>query len=130
VGNHGPAAEPRYPAAYPGVIGATAVDSDQRIYRYANHGAHVDFAALGVDLPVADAAGGWRTDSGTSMAAPEVTVIAAGVRQGGYPGGANLGAALAVMARDLGPEGFDTTFGHGLLESATPETAVRILSQD
>ena len=40
VGNAGPAAPALYPAAYPQVIGVTAVDGKSQVYRWANQGEH------------------------------------------------------------------------------------------
>ena len=116
VGNNGPSSEPLYPAAYDGILGITAVDRDRRIFRYANRGDYVDFAALGVDVKVADSTtGGWRIESGTSMAAPRVSVLVARiVRDGGIEEGA-LTSWLMASAEDLGRRGFDKVFGHGLL---------------
>ena len=92
------------------------MDRDRRIFRYANRGDYVDFAALGVDVKVADSTtGGWRIESGTSMAAPRVSVLVARiVRDGGIEEGA-LTSWLMASAEDLGRRGFDKVFGHGLL---------------
>jgi subtilisin family serine protease len=115
VGNDGPSAKPLYPAAYDGVVGVTAIDRDKRVFRYANRGPQVDFAALGVDVKVADASGSWRVESGTSMAAPHVAVIIAYARHASdLPANALL-ELLSSNAEDLGRKGFDTVFGHGLI---------------
>jgi hypothetical protein len=115
VGNNGPSGEALYPAAYDGVIGVTAIDREKRIFRYANRGPHVDFAALGVDVKVADAGAGWRIESGTSMASPRVAVIVGMARKAsGLPVNA-LVEQLAASAEDLGSRGFDPVFGHGLI---------------
>ncbi|MEO1406139.1 MAG: S8 family serine peptidase, partial [Pseudomonadota bacterium] len=45
VGNDGPDAEPRYPAAFDDVIAVTAIDSALEIYSRAVRGEHIDFAA-------------------------------------------------------------------------------------
>jgi subtilisin family serine protease len=115
VGNNGPSGEPLYPAAYPDVIGVTAVDREERIFRYANRGDHVDFAALGVDLKVADNGAGWRIESGTSMASPHVAVVVARMLHPERMAHDALVSALTASAEDLGREGFDPVFGHGLL---------------
>ncbi len=116
VGNNGPRGEPQYPAAYDGVIGVTAVDRDHRIFRYANRGPHVDYAAIGVNVKIADSTtGGWRIESGTSMAAPRVAVIVAQtVRAGGVARDA-VNSWLMAEAQDLGRRGHDPVFGHGLI---------------
>ncbi len=115
VGNNGPSGEPLYPGAYESVIGVTAVDRDRKIFRYANRGDHVDFAALGVGVKVAQAGGSWRLESGTSMAAPRVAVVAGRLHREQAVTGTALRALLVSNARDLGRPGFDPVFGYGLL---------------
>jgi Subtilase family len=79
AGNGGPEAPPTFPAAYPGVIAATAVDANKRTYRRANRGAYVGIAAPGVDvwLPVAEKGNKGKYMSGTSFAAPFVAAAVA-----------------------------------------------------
>lgn len=120
VGNDGPSAKPLYPAAYDGVVGVTAIDRDKQVFRYANRGTHVDFAALGVDVKVADAGAGWRLESGTSMASPHVAVVIAVARRAsGLPVDALL-ELLQSGAEDLGRKGFDPVFGYGLIIQPAP----------
>jgi subtilisin family serine protease len=71
AGNGGPAAPSSYPAAYPGVIAVTSVDSNKRPELDASRGAQ--FAALGVDVRAATLPGGYASVTGTSYAAPAVT---------------------------------------------------------
>jgi len=114
VGNRGPAAPPLYPAAYPGVIGVTAVDDSNELYRWANRGEQVMFAARGVSVPVAAPEGGLASDSGTSLAAPVVTAaLACQLREASAEQAIE---ALIGTARDLGEPGRDRSFGHGLLD--------------
>ena len=115
VGNNGPSGEPLYPAAYENVIGVTATDRNKKIYRNANRGPHVDFAALGVNVKVADAGGGWRVESGTSMASPVVAVVVAEALQSHDVNTAALVEMLGSNAEDLGRKGFDPVFGYGLV---------------
>jgi len=115
VGNDGPAAPPRYPAAYDAVIGVTAVDSGWTVYRRAGRGAHVRYAAPGVALRVAEPGGGTRMRSGTSMAAPFVAAMLAlrlGEEAALEP--ARLLGLLDRHARDLGPDGRDPIYGVGV----------------
>lgn len=119
VGNDGPSSEPLFPAAYDGTIGVTAVDRKRRVFRYANRGDYVDFAALGVDVKVADSTnGGWRIESGTSMASPHVSVIVAKIVRNGGAEQQAVTSWLLASAKDLGKNGFDKVFGHGLLTEA------------
>jgi subtilisin family serine protease len=116
VGNNGPSGEPLYPAAYATVVGVTAVDSVNRIYRYANRGRHVMFAAPGVRVKVAESDGGYETRSGTSMAAPyAAAIIAQSVAVHVAPSTQGVLAALKAHAVDLGRKDFDDVFGHGLI---------------
>ncbi|MCH7627792.1 MAG: S8 family serine peptidase [Proteobacteria bacterium] len=114
AGNAGPAAPPVYPAALGPVVAVTAVDKTMHIYRYANRGPYVDFAAPGVDVTAADAMGGFSRFTGTSFAAPAVAASLARCRTRLSP--AACTASLQASARDLGTPGFDTTFGYGLVE--------------
>lgn len=116
VGNDGPAAPPLFPAAYPGVIGVTAVDRKQRVLPEAGRGAQVDFAAPGSQLRAAKASGGWTTVRGTSFAAPLVARRAALQSQTLRTGNADaITDVLAQQARDAGPRGRDDIFGLGIL---------------
>ncbi|MGF1639742.1 MAG: S8 family serine peptidase [Rhodospirillales bacterium] len=123
AGNNGDDAEPAYPAAYPDVIAVTAIDAEQRIYRYANRGSYIDFAAPGVHVWTASPGGG-RYQSGTSFASPYVSVLAAlAVAAGERPKPDLIRARLRRNAVDLGPPGRDPTFGWGLVgtEADCPE---------
>lgn len=101
------------PAASPSVIAVTAVDAAMRRYRRANWGAHIEFAAPGVDIYVASADGGTYA-TGTSYAAPIITALAA--RSGASSVGA-LRTRLRNQALDLGNPGRDTEFGWGLVRN-------------
>ena len=114
VGNDGPSRTVRYPAAYPEAVAVTAVDAGHAIYRYANRGPEVDFSALGVGLTVAAHGGGAQSVSGTSFAAPIVTLAIA--RSAGPSGGAlRAKEILRTHAADLGTPGPDPVFGWGLI---------------
>ena len=113
AGNGGRDAPPVYPAAYPDVIAVTAVDADGRVYRRANRGDFVDFAAPGVDVFVPSGEGGYL--SGTSYAAPFVTAAVAAVRaRRADLEPAAVADYLASLSRDLGESGRDAVFGFGL----------------
>jgi subtilisin family serine protease len=115
VGNEGPAGKPLYPAAYESVVGVTAVDSDNRIYRHANRGRHVAFAAPGVRTRVARDDGGYDRQSGTSMAAPFAAAIIARSLAGETAPPTEVLGHLEQGALDLGDEGFDEIYGFGLI---------------
>ncbi|UTA48748.1 S8 family serine peptidase [Simiduia sp. 21SJ11W-1] len=120
VGNEGPASPPLYPAAFPGVVGVTAIDQQQAVYRWANQGEQVDFAALGVSVATARAMSSqqtrpWGHETGTSMAAPLVTArLACALAEG-----KSLAQALDDLqqaAVDLGMPGRDPVFGVGWVQ--------------
>ena len=116
AGNDGPAAPPVYPAAFPEVVGVTAVDADGRIYRRANRGEYVDFAAFGVRVPVDAGDGRIEYVSGTSYAAPLVAAAVARRYRAPHPGDASAEVgALRGRAVDMGDRGRDPVFGWGLV---------------
>jgi hypothetical protein len=57
VGNAGPKSPPLYPGADPHVIGVTATDENDKLYKGSNVGAQVAVAAPGVDVMVPAPAG-------------------------------------------------------------------------
>jgi hypothetical protein len=121
VGNDGPAAPPLYPAAYPDVVGVTAVDAHRRVLVEAERGPQVMFAARGADLKAAALNHGYVPVRGTSFAAPAVAALLA--RTVLTPDRkTSIGAidALAKQAVDLGAPGKDLTYGFGLVGWDTP----------
>lgn len=115
AGNAGPAAPPLYPAAYPEVVAVTAVDNRKQIYRWANRGEHIDFAARGVSVSTARGDSDFGRESGTSMAAPVVSARLACILAINGSSAAEAVKRLAATAEDLGEAGRDPTFGDGLL---------------
>ncbi len=117
VGNNGPAGAPLYPAAYASVVGVTAVDACRQVFRYANRGDHIVFSALGVDVSVADAAGGYRRESGTSLAAPYVAGLIAAVHSAHGEAPYTVIERLKATAMNLGNPGVDPVYGYGLVRA-------------
>ncbi len=111
VGNDGPAAPPAYPASYPGVVSVTGVDRHDEALVEAGNARDLDYAAPGADMVAAAPGGGVVPVRGTSFAAPFVAGRLALLSAKG--GGGR--AALDREARDLGPDGPDKTYGHGLV---------------
>jgi hypothetical protein len=77
VGNAGPKSPPLYPGADPHVIGVTAIDENDKLYKGANIGAQVALAAPGVDVMVPAPAGAYQLTTGTSVAAAHASGVAA-----------------------------------------------------
>ncbi len=133
VGNDGPAAPPLYPAAYPGVVGVTAVDARRRVIFEAERGPQVMFAAPGADIRAATLSADFQSVRGTSFAAPlvagllaeQLEIMAAGRDPGPLPGidPAAAHAAVDALARTaihLGAAGRNTVFGYGLVGANLP----------
>ena len=115
AGNAGPGAKPAYPAAYKEVVSVTALDGRRRIYRHANRGKYIDFAAPGVAIWAAGKRGG-KLQSGTSFAVPFITSLVALLVHGGNPRDPNvLRAKLRGYVQDLGRPGKDNDFGFGMV---------------
>jgi subtilisin family serine protease len=77
VGNEGKAAKPSYPAAYENVIPVTATDRADAIFKDASRCSTTCVAAPGVDILSAAPAGNYKFESGTSMAAAQVSGVVA-----------------------------------------------------
>jgi subtilisin family serine protease len=125
AGNGGPGAAPAFPAAYPGVIAVTAVDENGQVYRRANRGDYIAFAARGVHVASeyeSTSSKSAKTVSGTSFASP---VVAAAIarRLEGTAGLQGVIAELRGEAHDLGAPGRDTTYGWGELDIPSALTA-------
>ncbi|GAB5453727.1 MAG: hypothetical protein Hals2KO_40550 [Halioglobus sp.] len=138
-GNEG-SIQPSYPAAYDGVISVSAVDTQRRITNYSNTGPRIDVAApggnSGVDLTgdgypdgvlstSGDVGGGSLTyvysfSSGTSMAAPHVAGVLAlmkSINPDLTPDDVDSMLVAGSLTEDLGPDGRDDEFGHGLIDA-------------
>lgn len=76
AGNSG-SSTPSYPAAYPVVLAVAASDKSDQKPSFSNWGSWVDVAAPGTSILSLDKSGGYITKTGTSMAAPHVSGIAA-----------------------------------------------------
>lgn len=120
VGNSGADKDVAFPAAYPGVIGVTAVDRRGRIYRSAQRGSEVDLAAPGVGLLLATSVSGAKEKTGTSFAVPFVTASAALLLASEPTMNKDaIRGLLTKAARDLGEAGPDAIFGQGVLQAGT-----------
>lgn len=119
VGNEGPQASPRYPAAFDGVIAVTAIDADQKVFGEAVQGSHVEYAAPGVDVLIQTGQDSGRYVSGTSFAAPFVTALIAADKSRSFEADtASVRSYLKRNVFDLGVSGPDPVFGHGLVRAS------------
>jgi len=125
AGNWGSETRPAYPAAYQHVIAVTAVNANRDVYKHANRGRYIDFAAPGVRVWTAIPGGG-KFQSGTSFASPYVSVLTAlAIASGARNRPDALRDLLRASAIDLGDPGRDDVFGWGLigLERQCPSLA-------
>ena len=136
-----------YPAFYAkdvdGVMAVAAVTPSRERAGYSNTGSYVEIAAPGgAGSSAASAEQVWQTApnqadllpapfrlapafnrsqnlgaSGTSMAAPHVTALAALLYSQGITKPAAIEAAIKRFAQDLGPPGRDDEFGAGLIDA-------------
>lgn len=102
----------------PGCIDAAftvgAVNNSDRIANFSGRGTPVDVVAPGVNIYSSLLGGNYGTKSGTSMATPVVSGLAALLKTANPSFNvAQLEQALTSTACDLGPTGKDTTFGWG-----------------
>ena len=118
-GNEGAEAPAAYPAAYASTIAVTATDQDDALYSFANRGTHVELAAPGVDVLVAAGADGFGLQTGTSMATAYISgAIALMLEKNPELSLDDIKQRLASSALDLGEEGRDPIYGHGLVNAA------------
>lgn len=108
--------QPGYPAAYPEVLGVSAVDHVKRRAEFSNYGDYVDVVAPGVDIASTYISSDYAALSGTSMACPHVTALASLIRSVN-PNLPNRKVIEIIQktAIDLGAPGKDPLFGYGLI---------------
>jgi subtilisin len=100
AGNTGRAVS--FPAAYPGAIAVAALDSKDKVAFFSSRGPEVALIAPGVDVRSTSKDGGYDTLSGTSMATPHVSGLAAlAIAAKGLSGHDAVRAALTRAAKPL-----------------------------
>ncbi|WP_417433297.1 S8 family serine peptidase [Kiloniella sp.] len=117
AGNQGPNAPVSYPAALEGVFTITAIDSRHKIYRDANQGNFIDYAAPGVDIWTAVPGNKGAYVSGTSFATPHALAVASHILKNNPKMSRQvLSRALSFSVIDLGDHGRDSIYGAGLIK--------------
>jgi thermitase len=106
-----------YPAAYPEVIGVSAMDYTGMRASFSNYGDYIDVTAPGVQIPSTYFNQQYAALSGTSMATPHVAGLA-GLIFSANPKLSNHEVINIIKntAYDLGTPGDDFEFGHGLID--------------
>lgn len=114
AGNTG-SSSPIYPAAYPVVLSVGAVDGGLAWVPFSTFAPTTGLTAPGVDITSTLRGGAYGTMSGTSMAAAQVSGVAALLAsQPQYDTSDKIRAALLGSALDLGAPGRDPYYGRGL----------------
>jgi subtilisin family serine protease len=107
-----------YPAAYDSVVAVSATDSTDALASFSNVGAKVELAAPGVDVLSTWKGGSYATLSGTSMATPHVSGVAAlAIEANPLLSNVEVRALLQNTADDLGAVGRDNYYGYGLVDA-------------
>ena len=111
-----------WPAAYTWPIAVAATTSSSAHSGFSTSASYVDVAAPGTSIYstyLTSVNGGYAYMSGTSMATPYVTALAALLR-GAHPGetATQIKARITSTATDLGAPGPDPDFGWGLINPA------------
>jgi thermitase len=123
-----------YPARYTHVIAVGATDANDNRASFSNYGAELDLVAPGVSIYSTRWGSSYGYRSGTSMSTPFVSGLAAILAGLSRPYSPDLIAyEMESTALDLGASGWDTFYGHGLIQmdavltetlpTATPTTA-------
>ncbi|MCQ6962019.1 S8 family peptidase [Methanolobus chelungpuianus] len=104
-----------YPAKFDSAIAVSAIDHTGVAPLWSSEGNEVELAAPGVDIYSTYLSGGYATESGTSMATPFVSGIAALVKsENPSLSSQELRNLLCSSAVDLGNSGKDSVYGYGL----------------
>ncbi len=109
------ASQVSYPASIAGVIAVGATDSNDAIASFSGRGPQIDLVAPGVTITTIVRGGCCLNGSGTNLAAGSVSGALALMLAAGVPA-ANAPTYLLQGVDDLGPNGWDSTFGYGRLD--------------
>lgn len=117
AGNGGNSAK-SYPASYDSVVSVAAVDSSENKASFSQYNNQVEIAGPGVRVNSTWNDNGYKSISGTSMATPHVSGVAALVWSH-FPNCSNqeVRDALNATAKDKGAAGRDTSYGYGIVQA-------------
>ncbi|GAB4568008.1 MAG: hypothetical protein Kow0047_20570 [Anaerolineae bacterium] len=114
-----------YPAAHPQVIAVGAVDSADQRAGFSNYGPYLSLTAPGVQVTSTLPGNRYGWLSGTSMATPHVSGVAALILSlNPFLSPAEVRAILESTADDLGAGGWDPQYGYGRVNAAAAVAAV------
>lgn len=108
----------RYPSGFDGVIGVGAVNAKNELESYSTTGEHVSLVAPGTGIFTTNPKSQYKSVTGTSFAAPQVTGTAALIwAVNPELTSDEVRSILFKSATDLGNNGRDYQYGHGLLNT-------------
>ncbi len=116
AGNGGKWGSTIYPALIPGVLTATAVDKNKKLFDMADKGIFIDYAAPGVNILTIAPGGKYKLATGTSISSAHVSGVAALLLS--RKGNKDINNILKRTAVDLGKPGRDQEFGDGLISAS------------
>jgi len=107
-----------FPAALTQCIAVGASSHDSRLASFSNYGAEQEVVAPGATILSSVPGGAYGEADGTSMAAPQVSGVAALVLARNYGlSGSEVRAILDASAIDMGVAGRDIQYGYGLVNA-------------
>jgi thermitase len=129
--------KPGYPAAYPEVFAVAATDQQQQRAPFSNYGDYIDVAAPGVSIASTYPHNQYAALSGTSMASPHVSALAALIRSvNPLLNNTEVMNIMRDTADDLGKQGKDGQFGYGqinvkqaLIQASSTKNSVRLFPE-
>jgi len=123
AGNSGPGANTiGYPAKYSSVIAVGATDSSDVVASWSSRGPELSVTAPGVNVYSTYKGGTYATLSGTSMACPHVAGTVALILAKAAHTPVEVRGILQKTAVDLGPLGWDSTYGYGRIDAYAAAT--------
>jgi subtilisin len=124
-----------YPAGYNSVIAVTATDFADQKAIFSPIDPKIELSAPGVNINSTIIGGEYGIDSGTSMAAPHVTGVAALIYSTNFPDvdgdrvrdNKDVRIILQNSARDLGSPGKDDIYGYGLVDAQAAVLGITVV---
>jgi len=115
-----------YPASYGSVMSVAAVDSSGNVANFSQYNSQVEIAAPGVGINSTYNNGSYKSLSGTSMATPHVSGVAALV-WGNNPNCTvqQIRDGLNASAQDKGSSGRDSYYGYGIVKAKDADTYLK-----
>lgn len=118
AGNSG-TPELSYPAANNNTIAVGATDRSNVLANFSSTGAAIDIVAPGLNVLTTQLNNTYTVRSGTSLAAPQVSGLAALIlSRNPTLNPQQIRSLLRTSAKDLGTPGFDNSFGAGLIDAS------------